>query len=162
MDQLPTTNTFTSHISIPGAPAHSPLEETSSVPGQIDLNHPLWSSLGAIAHIDQRGPITYRPLSTLDTPSSLNELIINKGWLCKHQSTDGMMDWTAWMQTNTMPSFFGPWVSFTPHDQACTGAPTLLIKYPQVALVFQQGCFLSVHYWHIFNNSWSCITEDGA
>lgn len=58
--------------------------------------------------------------------------------------------------------FSGPRVSVTPHDQACRGAPTLLIKYPQVALVFQWGCFLSVHYWHVFNNSWGCTTEDSA
>lgn len=71
------------------------------------------------------------------------------------------MDRTAWMQTNA-ELFSGPWASFTLHDQACRGAPTLLIKYPQAALVFQQGCFLSVHYWHVFNNSWGCTAEDSA
>lgn len=56
----------------------------------------------------------------------------------------------------------GPWVSFTTHDQACIEAPTLLIKYPQTGLVFEQGCVLSCHYWHVFNNSWDGATEESA
>lgn len=57
-------------------------------------------------------------------------------------------------------AFSSPSVSFTPSYQACEAVPTLLIKYPKGALVFQLGCFLSVHYWHVFNNSSACAAED--
>ncbi|CAB1443872.1 unnamed protein product [Pleuronectes platessa] len=111
-----------------GASSPPLLEETSSVPVQIDLNHPQQSFLRAIDSIDQEEPSTYRPRSALNTPSSPNELIINKGWLCKHHSTDSMMDRTALDANQYNAKRFsgplkGPWVSFTLHDQACTGAP---------------------------------------
>lgn len=53
-----------------------------------------------------------------------------------------------------------PCVSFTPGYQACGAVPTPLIKYPEAALVVQLGCSLSLHYWHVFNNSLACAAED--
>lgn len=104
-------------------------------------------------------PTSHSP--PLTPPPSPNELIINKGWLCKHQPADRVMDQTAWMQSDPMPSYSpAPERPYTLHDQACTGAATLLIKNSRVAIVFQQGCFLSFHYWHAFNNSWGCSSED--
>lgn len=118
--------------------------------------------LRAIACIDESGAATYRPLSSPDTPSSPNELIINKGRLCR-TPVNGRRDGSDRLDGNRCGVEPHP-----PHpppprvDHACTGAPASLIKHPQVALVFQLGCSLSPQYWHVFNNSWRCGPEGGA
>lgn len=70
------------------------------------------------------------------------------------------MDQTARTRSDPVPSAApAPPCPLPPGYQACGAAATLLIKYPKAALVFQLGCVLSVHYWHVFNNSLARAAE---
>lgn len=82
------------------------------------------------------------------------------GWLCKQQSTGAVMDQTLGRGAIPCQASLQPLRVLYPRYRACGAVPTLLIKYPKAALVFQLGCVLSVHYWHVFNNSLARAAED--